>query len=100
MINKAVPVTIRDKEYEIVVNVGSMLAVEKMAKKGFMEVLKETDQGQLGPIATLLAACLKENKKPVGMEFIEILGFEEMESLLPSLMEAITQSFPASDKKN
>lgn len=100
MINKAIPVTIKEKEYEIVVNVGSMLAVEKIAKRGFLEVLKETEKGELGPIAILLASCLKDNKKAVGLDFVEALEFGEMETLLSPLMEAITNSFPTNDKKN
>lgn len=99
MINKAIPVTIKEKEYEILVNVGSMLVVEKVAKKGFMEVLKDTDKGELRPIAILLSACLKDKKKSVGIDFVEKLQFEEMEALLNPLMEAITNSFPTGDDK-
>ena len=99
MIRNSVPVTVKGEHLEIVVNVGAMIAVEKTARKGFMKVLAEMEIGDLLPVSILLGACLKKNGKPVGVDFVESLYFDEMEELLNPLMEAISLAFPPAGKE-
>lgn len=103
MIRNSVTVTIEGKQYEVVVNVGSMINVEKISGKGFMTVLGGMEKGELIPITQLLSACMRDQKgNPVGTRFIENLSFSEVQSLLDPLMQAILKAFPESngDEKN
>ena len=99
MVRNIEKVSIRGTEYEIVANVGAMMAVERESGKSFMEVLAATEKGEFLPIVTLLGCCLKENGIPVGTDFIEELYFDEMETLLEPLMRAIENAFPKDDGK-
>lgn len=100
MIKNFVPVEINGENYEIVVNVGAMLEVEKISGKNFMEVLKETETGNLTPTAIILSSTLKKDKKPVGIDFVKELSFADMQGLLNPLMKAIGLAFPDGDGKN
>ena len=100
MLLNSVPVKVNGEELEIVVNVGSMLEVEKVAKKGFIKVLAEMEQGDLLPLVILLGACLRKDGKAVGRAYLENMSFDEVEVLIDPFMEAIEKAFPKNNSKN
>lgn len=101
MLSQRCKLTIDDEKYEIKVNVGSMIEVEQLTGKQFMEVVDSVETGSFIEIAQLLGCCLfKENeKKPVGYDFILSLEFDVFQELLEPLIDSIVSSFPQSDKK-
>lgn len=100
MLLNSVPVKVNGEDLEIVVNIGSMLEVERVAKKGFIKVLAEMERGELLPLVILLGACLRKDGNPVGREYLENMLFEEVEGLVEPFMEAIEKAFPKNNSKN
>lgn len=100
MLLNSVPVKVNGEELEIVVNIGSMIAVEKSTGEGFIKVLGKMEGGELIPLVALLGACLRKDGKPVGTDYIENMLFEDVEGLIDPFMKAIELSFPKGDSKN
>lgn len=102
MMNAICPLQIEGQDYEIAINVGSMVRSERETGKSFMELVKEVESGNLPSIAFLLAQCLRKDKKPVGMDFISEMDFEVFQELFEPLIDTLLEAFPAkkeSDKK-
>lgn len=98
MINAKCLIKINDEDFEIIVNVGKMIEIEKLTGKTFMESLKSAETGSVATIAMLLASCLCKEGKSVGMNFIEEMDFDVFEELTNPLIDTIFKSFP--DKKS
>lgn len=91
--------TIDEKNYEMEVNVGSMIQAERLSGMKFMSLIAEAEKGSVEHISYLLASCLKENGKPVGMSLIESMEFSTFEELFEPLFNLIINSFPTSETK-
>lgn len=100
MLLNSVPVKVNGEDLEIVVNIGSMIAVEKSTGEGFIKVLGKMEGGDLIPLVALLGACLRKDGKPVGTDYIENMFFDEVEKLIEPFMVAIEKAFPNKDSKN
>lgn len=98
MLLNSVPVKVNGEELEIVVNIGSMIAVEKSTGEGFVKVLGKMESGELIPLVALLGACLRRDGKPVGTDYIETMLFEDVEGLIEPFMKAIEMAFPKDNK--
>lgn len=99
MINAVCDIQIENEEYKIVVNVGSMVNVERKSGQKFLEVVKSAEQGSFVALAELLSACLRKDNKPVGMEFIEEMNFDVFTDLAEPLVTTILKAFPEKDAK-
>lgn len=99
-----VPVKVRDEELEIVVNIGSMLDVEELTGKGFMQVLAETENGKIFPSLAILSCCLrkKDSEFGVGLDYLRNLETEEFSEISVKMIEGIMNSLPElkGDEKN
>lgn len=100
MLLNSVPVKVNGEDLEIVVNIGSMIAVEKSTGEGFIKVLGKMEGGDLIPLVALLGACLRKDGKPVGTDYIENMFFDEVEKIIDPFMVAIEKAFPNKDSKN
>ena len=92
-------IKIDEVDYQIIVNVGSMIDVEKRTGKTFMKVVKEAESGSFVAIADLLASCLCKDEKPVGFNFVENMAFDVFNDLASPLIDTIIASFPDKDNK-
>ena len=100
MLINSIPVKVKEDELEIVVNVGSMIAVERSTGEGFIKVLSKMESGDLIPLVELFGACLRKNGKPVGTKYIENMFFDEVEKLIEPFMNAVELAFPSQNSKN
>ena len=100
MLLNSVPVKVNGEDLEIVVNIGSMIEVEKSTGEGFIKVLGKMEGGDLIPLVALLGACLRKDGKPVGTDYIENMFFDEVEKIIDPFMGAIEKAFPKKDSKN
>ena len=91
--------TINEEEYELEVNVGSMIQAERLSGTQFMSLVAEAEKGSIQNVSYLLASCLKKDGEPVGMKFIEAMNFSTFEELFEPLFDLIIKSFPTSDTK-
>ena len=95
MIKAKCPLQIEGENFEMVVNVGTMLSAERKTGKGFMDLVKEAEKGSLNEIVGLLSSCLLKEGKPVGEEFIKDMDFEVFQELFEPLINTIIVAFPA-----
>lgn len=100
----SIPVQIREENFEIVVNIGSMLDVEELTGNGFMQVLAETENGKLFPSLAILSCCLRREGADVGvgMDYLRSLETEEFSEISVKMIEGIMNSLPKfnGDEKN
>lgn len=99
MKNASCLVLIDEKEYELRVNIGTMIQIEKMSGKTFMALVKEAEQGSMMAIAQLLSVIVTCNGKPVGINFIHEMEVSIFQELFNPMIDCIISSFPSSDKK-
>ena len=98
MINAKCPIQIEGQNYEIVVNVGKMIQVEKNSGYSFMDIVKKAENGSIAAIAGLLAECLTKDNESVGIEEIKSMNFDVFEELFEPLIETIVKAFPQKKK--
>lgn len=91
--------TINEENYELEVNIGSMIQSERLSGTQFMTLVAEAEKGSIQNVSYLLASCLKKNGEPVGMKFIESMDFATFEGLFEPLFDLIIKSFPTSETK-
>lgn len=97
MINAKCDIKIEGVDFQIIVNVGSMVDVERKTGKKFMTVVDEAEKNSILSQAALLASCLHKDGKAVGADFINDMEFDTFLEVSAPLYDTIIKSLP---KKN
>ena len=99
MLKAVCDVQIENEDYKIIVNVGSMVNVERISGKKFIEIVKDAESGSILALALLLSACLTKDNEPVGMKFVESMDFDVFQDLSSPLVETVIKAFPKKNDK-
>lgn len=91
--------TINEIDYDLEVNIGSMIEAERLSGTHFMDLVAKAEKGSIENVSYLLGSCLKKDGKSVGLKFIEEMDFATFEQLFEPLFDLIIKSFPTSETK-
>lgn len=96
---QTIKLQIEDVDYEILVNVGTMIKAEEISGMTFMELSKLAEKGSVIAIAQLLSVCLQKDGKEVGFDFVSNMEYSMFDELFEPLIDGIINAFPKKDDK-